>query len=136
MYCGHCTQVCPTGAKKIRDGLTRAKLVVSKHPGRMYLSLAPSYVSEFGDIPTASLIGAIKRLGFAGVSETALGAELVTAATERFLASAPPGIYLSSACPVAVDYIRKYAPDLVPDITPIVSPMIAHAKMQIGRAHV
>lgn len=129
VYCGHCTQVCPTGAKKIRDGLTRAKLVVSKHPGRMYLSLAPSYVSEFGDIPTASLIGAIKRLGFAGVSETALGAELVTAATERFLASAPPGIYLSSACPVAVDYIRKYAPDLVPDITPIVSPMIAHAKM-------
>lgn len=110
VYCGHCTQVCPTGAKKIRDGLTRAKLVVSKHPGKMYMSLAPSYVSEFGDIPVGRLISAIKRLGFAGVSETALGAELVTAETERFLAAAPEGVYLSSACPVVVDYIRKYAP--------------------------
>lgn len=26
IYCGHCTQVCPTGAKKIRDGLTRAEI--------------------------------------------------------------------------------------------------------------
>lgn len=129
VYCGHCTQVCPTGAKKIRDGLTRAKLVVSKYPGKMYLSLAPSYVSEFGDIPPARLIGAIRRLGFSGVSETALGAELVTAETERFLASAPKGVYLSSACPVVVDYIRKYAPDLTGSITPIVSPMIAHAKL-------
>lgn len=129
VYCGHCTQVCPTGAKKIRDGLTRAKLVVSKHPGKMYMSLAPSYVSEFGDIPVGRLISAIKRLGFAGVSETALGAELVTAETERFLAAAPEGVYLSSACPVVVDYIRKYAPELTANITPIVSPMIAHAKI-------
>ena len=85
VYCGHCTQVCPTGAKKVRDGLTRAKLVLAKYPGKVYLSLAPSYISEFTDCETSRLIDAIKRLGFAGVSETALGAELVTAATERFL---------------------------------------------------
>lgn len=119
----------PDRSEKIRDGLTRAKLVVSKHPGKMYMSLAPSYVSEFGDIPVGRLISAIKRLGFAGVSETALGAELVTAETERFLAAAPEGVYLSSACPVVVDYIRKYAPELTANITPIVSPMIAHAKI-------
>lgn len=129
VYCGHCTQVCPTGAKKIRDGLTRAKLVVSKHPGKVYMSLAPSYISEFGDIPTANLLAAIRQLGFSGVSETALGAELVTAATEKFLASAPHSVYLSSACPVVVDYIRKYAPELTPNITPILSPMLAHAKI-------
>ena len=32
IYCGHCTQVCPTGAKKIRDGLTRAKLTLTQNP--------------------------------------------------------------------------------------------------------
>ena len=129
VYCGHCTQVCPTGAKKVRDGLTRAKLVLAKYPGKVYLSLAPSYISEFTDCETSRLIDAIKRLGFAGVSETALGAELVTAATERFLETAPKGVYISSACPVVVDYIRKYAPQLTDHITPIVSPMVAHAKM-------
>jgi iron only hydrogenase large subunit-like protein len=129
IYCGHCTQVCPTGAKKVRDGLTRAKYTLSKHPGNVFLSLAPSYVSEFGNIPVSSLIAAIKRLGFAGVSETALGAEVVSAKTEQYIGESSQKVHISSACPVIVDYIRKYAPSLVDNITPIVSPMIAHAMM-------
>ena len=129
IYCGHCTQVCPTGAKKVRDGLTRARLTITKHPGNVYLSLAPSYISEFDDISDTYLISAIKKLGFAGVSETALGAEIVSAKTEDFLSSAPTGIYFSSACPVAVEYILKYSEKHIPGITPIVSPMLAHAKI-------
>lgn len=129
IYCGHCTQICPTGAKKVRDGLTRAKMVLAKYPGKTYLSLAPSYISEFCNTITESLISAIKNLGFTGVSETALGAELVTKATEDFLTNAPYDFYISSACPVVVDYIRKYAPQLTHNITPIISPMLAHAKM-------
>ena len=129
IYCGHCTQVCPTGAKKIRDGLTRARLTVERYPRKVYLSLAPSYASEFGDVSTTVLIAAVQQLGFAGVSETALGAEMVSAATERFLTQAPEGVYISSACPVAVAYIQKYAPVHASKITPIFSPMLAHAKL-------
>ena len=128
IYCGHCTQVCPTGAKKVRDGLTRAKMTLQQNK-RVFLSLAPSYVSEFGDIPSETLVAAIKKLGFTEVSETALGAEIVSDRTERFLEQADNGIYLSSACPVVVEYVRKYSPDLVHHITPIVSPMLAHAKI-------
>lgn len=128
VYCGHCTQICPTGAKKVRDGLTRAQLTIDKHP-KVYLSLAPSYVSEFDGVPAAAMVAAIKQLGFIGVSETALGAEMVSASTEDFLNTADKGIYIASACPVVVDYVRKYAPDYVPYITPIISPMLAHAKM-------
>lgn len=128
IYCGHCTQVCPTGAKKIRDGQTRAKLILEKHPN-VYLSLAPSYVSEFMDTPVDVLIASIKELGFQGVSETALGAELVSSRTEEYLNKAPQGVYLSSACPVVVEYIRKYSIRHISLITPIVSPMLAHAKI-------
>ena len=128
IYCGHCTQVCPTGAKKVRDGLTRAKMTLQQNK-RVFLSLAPSYVSEFGDIPSETLVAAIKKLGFTEVSETALGAEIVSDRTERFLEQADNGVYLSSACPVVVEYVRKYSPDLVHHITPIVSPMLAHAKI-------
>lgn len=128
IYCGHCTQVCPTGAKKIRDGLTRAKLTLTQSP-KVILSLAPSYVSEFEGIPSSVLIAAIKRLGFTNVSETALGAEIVSDRTEKFLENAENGVYISSACPVVVEYIRKYAPEHVRNITPLISPMLAHAKM-------
>lgn len=128
IYCGHCTQVCPSGAKKVRDGLTRARMTLNNYP-KVYLSLAPSYVSEFAGIPSGALISAIKYLGFAGVSETALGAEIVSAETERFLKNAERGVYFSSACPVVVEYIRKYSSPSLPQITPIISPMLAHAKI-------
>lgn len=127
--CGHCTLICPTGAKKVRDGLTKAKYILSRYPGKVYLSLAPSYVSEFGDYSVSRLIASIKSLGFSGVSETALGAELVSAATERYIKRTDGVIHISSACPVIVEYIRKYAPSFTANITPIVSPMLAHAKM-------
>lgn len=129
IYCGHCTQVCPTGAKKVRDGLTRARHTLSRNPGKVYMSLAPSYVSEFGDVPVSGLIAAIRSLGFAGVSETALGAEVVSAKTEEFLATQSGNVHISSACPVVVEYIRKYASPYAANITPIVSPMLAHAQM-------
>ena len=128
IYCGHCTRVCPTGAKKVRDGVSRVKLIMAKHP-KVYLSLAPAYVGEFADVPPPALIKALKRLGFSGVSETALGAEIVSDRTTGFLKETPKNIYVSSACPVIVEYICKYASDYVDRITPIVSPMVAHAKL-------
>lgn len=128
IYCGHCTQVCPTGAKKIRDGVSRTKITLNAHP-KVILSLAPSYISEFGDIPAANLIAAIRKLGFMAVSETALGAELVSSKVNQFLKNSPAGVYISSACPVIVEYIRKYSKEHIPAITPLFSPMLAHAKI-------
>lgn len=128
IYCGHCTQICPTGAKKIRDGLSRARIALENYP-KVYLSLAPSYVSEFEEYSEAQLLAAIRKLGFAGVSETALGAELVSAQVNTYLQQSAPGAYISSACPVVVEYICKYSQDHISAITPIVSPMIAHARL-------
>lgn len=128
VYCGHCTQVCPTKAKKIRDGLAQAKITLLRNP-KVYLSLAPSYIGEFPGVSYSTLISAIKELGFSGVSETALGAEVVSDRTDDYLKQVQKSIYISSACPVIVEYIRKYAGGYVDRITPIQSPMIAHAKL-------
>lgn len=128
IYCGHCTQVCPTGAKKVRDGISRAQMTLEKFP-KVILSLAPSYVSEFKDIPVPRLIAAIRRLGFFGVSETALGAEIVSAKVSRHLQESAPGTYISTTCPVVVEYIRKYSASRLPALTPVLSPMLSHAKL-------
>lgn len=128
IYCGHCTQVCPTGAKKIRDGVSRTKVLLNNHTN-IILSLAPSYLSEFENISTEKLIAAIKQLGFSAVSETALGAELVSSKVNEYLQVSPSGVYISSACPVVVEYIRKYSKEHISSITPVLSPMLAHAKI-------
>lgn len=128
IYCGHCTQVCPTGAKKIRDGISRVRLTL-QHSPKVILSLAPSWVSEFEGVEAAQLIAAIRKLGFMAVSETAIGAELVSARVTDYLRQAAPGVYISSACPVVVEYICKYSPEHINAITPVLSPMLSHAKI-------
>ena len=107
--CGMCVKVCPAHAKKIRPDLARARYLLGSGK-KVYASLAPSFVSFFKQYEPGALVAALKRLGFAGVSETALGAQAVSAETGAFLAQAKPGIYLSSACPAVVDYVKKYAP--------------------------
>lgn len=128
IYCGHCTQVCPTGAKKIRDGVSRARLILQNHP-KVVLSLAPSWVCEFEELEERQLIAAIRRLGFMAVSETAIGAELVSARVTSYLQQSEPGVYISSACPVVVEYIRKYSTEHIDAVTPMLSPMLTHAKI-------
>jgi len=116
------------GAKKIRDDLQEAKdLVASGAP--VFVSLAPSWVGEFPGVSPGKMAGVMQKLGFTGVGETALGAQEVSAAAAAFLQQASPGIYLSTACPAAVQYVQKYLPYLVPSLLPQSSPLLAHARL-------
>ncbi len=63
IYCGQCVEVCPSGAKRVRDDLAAARqLLAQKKP--VYVSLAPSYVTEFPGLSAARMIAALRRLGF------------------------------------------------------------------------
>lgn len=125
--CGECVKVCPAHAKKIRSDLSRAKYLIESGE-KVYASIAPSFIGYFKGMTIGNMTYALKRLGFAGVSETALGAQLVSAQTAEFLAKAPDGVSISSACPAVVDYITKYHSDWTENITPVVSPVMAHAR--------
>ena len=132
--CGGCVQVCPVHAKKVRDDVGRVRSLL-KEGEKVYVSLAPSWVNEFKGLPAAKMIAALKKLGFAGVSETALGAQIVTEKTADQLANCDRGLVISSACPVAVDFILKYFPDLAANISPVYSPVLSHSlflKQQFG----
>ncbi|MDD2227898.1 MAG: [Fe-Fe] hydrogenase large subunit C-terminal domain-containing protein [Candidatus Cloacimonetes bacterium] len=128
ILCGRCTEVCPVGAKKIRDDLGEAMLLL-KQKSSVYVSLAPTYRTEFSGLDSARLIAAIKSLGFAGVSETALGAQEVSASCAQLLHEGKNPLWISSACPSVVHLIEQYYPQLVPNITPVLSPLQAHAMM-------
>lgn len=126
-FCGHCTTICPRDAKKVRNDLKSVKQLL-KYKDKVIVSLAPSFISEFPQTEHGLLCAALKKLGFYGVSETAVGAEIVSLNIRKFLENEKKGVFISSACTAAVEYVKKYKPDLTDCIIPFDSPVIAHAK--------
>lgn len=129
IMCGHCVQACPVGAKRVRNDLERAKRLVTMKK-RVVVSLAPSWASEFEELPAEKIIAAIRRLGFDAVSETALGAQEVSANVAAVLGKKPEGnVFISSACPTVVELIKKYRPEWSEAVTGMLSPLLAHCTM-------
>lgn len=126
--CGECVKVCPAGAKKIRSDLPKLEALIASGR-RLYASIAPSFVGFFPGLDFRRLVGALKQAGFSGAGETAVGAQVVSAKTAEILGSATNGVYLSSACPAAVDYLAKYHPEWASRIVPVESPALTHARM-------
>ncbi|MFA8436097.1 MAG: [Fe-Fe] hydrogenase large subunit C-terminal domain-containing protein [Marinifilaceae bacterium] len=128
IFCGHCTQVCPVGAKKIRNDLNRVKSLLRRR-NDVVVSLAPSFISEFPNLGNAQIVAAMKALGFSHVSETALGAQEISCRIPEMMDQMEEGIYISSACPSVVELIRKYYPQYTNQVTPLLSPLLAHCKI-------
>jgi iron only hydrogenase large subunit-like protein len=132
IMCGNCVLVCPSSAKRVRDDLPSAKALMTS--GRKVIaSLAPSFVAQYAEVRPAQLIHALKKLGFYAVSETALGAQQVSASIHSMMHSEPKKIWISSACPVVVDFIGKYHPECQPHIYGVLSPLLTHCKMLRAR---
>ncbi|MBU1044022.1 MAG: PAS domain-containing protein [Candidatus Omnitrophica bacterium] len=127
ILCGHCVTVCPMQAKKVRFDLERVKQLLLRKE-KVIVSLAPSYKSEFLGVSESQMISALKKLGFYAVSETALGAQIVSAHVAEIIEQKGPGVYISSACPVVVDYIKKYKTEHVEDVLEVFSPVLAHCQ--------
>ncbi len=125
--CGNCVITCPANAKRVRVDIDRAKNLLNSKKD-VYVSLAPSWSGVF-EYNSEKMISILKKLGFKEVSETALGAQEVSIKTAEILNNAEKGLFISSACPVIVDYIRLYRPEFVDCITHIGSPAMTHAKM-------
>lgn len=128
IFCGQCVEVCPASAKRVRDDLARARQLFT--PGRRVLvSLAPAYVAEFPHVRPGQMIRGLRQLGFEGVSETALGAQQVSAHVRTLLQQNPPRVLLSSACPTVVAYLQKHVPACSTLLTGLLSPMLTHATL-------
>ncbi len=128
IVCGHCVEVCPNGAKKVRDDLANARQLLTFNES-VFVSLAPSYVTEFPGVKVAQMIGALKKLGFDGVSETALGAQQVSAQAVNLLRRNPERVLASSACPTVVAFLQKHRANGAELLTGLLSPLLTHCKM-------
>jgi iron only hydrogenase large subunit-like protein len=132
IMCGNCVLACPNSAKRVRDDLPSVKSLL-KSGREVFVSLAPSFVAQYSGIRPAQVIHALKKLGFHAVSETALGAQQVSASVNSLMLSEPKQIWISSACPVVVDFIVKYHPECQPHVFGVLSPLLSHCKMLRAR---
>ena len=125
--CGNCVQACPNNAKRVRNDIEKVKNLFRAQQ-EVYVSLAPSWSGIF-DYSPSKMISLLKKLGFKQVSETALGAQEVSIECAKIMKNYQEGLFISSACPVVVDYIRLYNSKFINNIVPVASPALTHAKM-------
>jgi iron only hydrogenase large subunit-like protein len=126
--CGNCIRECPQGAKSFRRDLDGVReLIASGRP--VAASLAPSFAAIFAPWQIRRVPSALRQLGFRHVSETAVGAYPVARRTAEWAADHADTVSIATACPVVVNYIERYRPDLVESLAAVCSPMVAHARM-------
>ena len=125
IMCGQCFVVCPQNAKQI-VGETEKVRVLIQSGDPVYVSLAPSFVANYPGVGIEAMTRALKKLGFAGVEETAIGATMVKTEYERMLREEARDVIITSCCHSINLLSQKYFPDALEYLADVVSPMQAH----------
>ena len=128
IYCGLCLEKCPQNAKTLTSDLALVKEFINSGE-KVILSVAPSYYGSFAFDDPKKFAGAVKELGFFGVSETSEGAAYVTAEYAALMKENKMKNIITTCCPSANRLIEIYHPSLVDQMAPVVSPMIAHGRL-------
>ena len=126
ILCGQCFVVCPQNAKEITGEREKVKVLIqSGEP--VYVSLAPSFIANYEGIGISGMTEALKKLGFSGVEETAVGAKIVKTEYERILREEGRDILISSCCHSVNLLVQKFFPKELEFLADVLSPMQAHA---------
>lgn len=133
ILCGQCFVVCPQNAKQIVDETEKVKVLIQSG-APVYVSLAPSFVANYKGIGIGGMRKALRKLGFADVEETAVGASIVKTEYERMVAEGTREIIITSCCHSVNLLIQKYFPRELPYLADVLSPMQAHCA-QIKKQH-
>lgn len=127
ILCGTCIKECPQQAKQYRKDAEIVKEFF-RNGEKVLLSLAPSFPAFFDEHIVNRVPSALRSIGFSVVSETAIGAYLVSKEAEEYIKKNKDKTHIVSFCPVVVNLIEKYYPRLVSSLLPIMSPMVAHGQ--------
>ncbi|WP_027629995.1 [Fe-Fe] hydrogenase large subunit C-terminal domain-containing protein [Ruminiclostridium cellobioparum] len=103
---------------------------VNNAQGPVYAMIAPAFTSQFSEeVTPGKLRSAFKRLGFAGMLEVALFADILTLKEalefDRNILDEKDFLLTSCCCPMWIAMIRRVYSQYVPHVPGSVSPMIA-----------
>jgi iron only hydrogenase large subunit-like protein len=131
--CGDCIPRCPLGA--ISDKIEFIPMVKYIKKGiPVYANVAPSIVGQFGEEITPGMLrSALKSIGFSDMVEVALFADIITLREAKEynenVLTEDDFLITSCCCPVWINLLTKYYPELSKRLTKTVSPMIASGRV-------
>lgn len=132
--CGQCITVCPTGAltevddtQKVWDALAdKTKHVIVHTAPSIRATLGECFGMPVGTLVTGKMVAALKRLGFAGVYDTNVTADLtiMEEATELLERVNNDGKLplITSCSPGWVKFCEHYYPDMLENVSSCKSP--------------
>ena len=128
--CAACIDVCKSNHLAASKDVLPAMRAVQNASSPVYLMIAPAFSGQFrGHVTAGKLRSACKALGFTGMVEVALFADILTLkeALEFERHVREPGDFqlTSCCCPVWIAMIRKRYHELLPHVPGAVSPMVA-----------
>lgn len=126
--CGLCVTECAQLAYGVRDDLPVVRSLLAS--GRTVVALlASEYIAALHPMTTDEIDAALLAAGFSAIETTVLGEELVATNYEDLLVRGDERTWLRSTCPVAVDWVRHYHPELTGDLAPLMPPYIVQARL-------
>jgi iron only hydrogenase large subunit-like protein len=131
--CSICIQECRarrlTGSKDVIAVLQ----AIRSHKDLVYALVAPAFLGQFSsDVTPGKLRSALKRVGFDGMIEVSLFADILTLKEalefDKNILSEQDYQLTSCCCPMWIAMIRKIYKEVVSHVPPAVSPMIASGR--------
>jgi len=126
ILCGECYLVCPQQVKEVRNDIEEVKRLIASNK-EVIVSLAPSFISNYQYSSLEEITDKLKKLGFAEVEETAIGATIVKQSYDEMLKE-DRDVIISSCCHSVNLLIQKHYPEATPYLANVLSPMLAHGK--------
>ena len=132
--CGQCIVVCPTGALKGKDDTEKVREALADPNKKVFVFVAPSirvtlgeaFDMPLGSIVTGKLAAVLRRMGFDGVYDMNLSADLTIMEEAReFLDRIKNGGKLpiiTSCSPGWVKFCEHYYPELIDNLSTCKSP--------------
>jgi len=122
--CGKCIDVCEHDARDFND--STEDFFRDLASGKKISAIAaPSIRTNFEDYK--KLFGYLKSLGVNVIYDVSFGADICTWAYLKAMKEQNVSSIISQPCPVIVNYIEKYQPELLDNLAPVHSPMLCTA---------
>lgn len=123
--CGACFDVCEHGAREFRDDTERFFSDLAKGE-KISLLIAPAFMANYPE-KYESILGGLKKMGVNHLISVSFGADITTWGYLNYITKYNFKGGISQPCPAIVNYIEKYAPELLPKLFPVHSPMMCAA---------
>lgn len=128
--CMACVEACRSGRLTASRDTLPVLYAVKNAKGPVYALAAPAFIGQFDRRITPGMLrSAFKKIGFAGLVEVALFADILTLKEalefDRRILNEEDFLLTSCCCPVWIAMIRKVYRRFIPNIPGSVSPMIA-----------